>query len=738
VFVLGIYLSQRIGSFSHVELYPIDRKVQNIDSSYLSQRIGSFSHVELDPIDRKVENIDSSTGVLFSGRVTRRFGSSRVCSDLSFTNALIEFTKPQCSRWNVVTTIYDVTSAVQTAAAMSGWCTVIMADRKTPSTYMKTSNLQNNSNVFFLSAQMQEAEAKSRQDSVGAFMRHVPFNHFARKNIGYLYAIAHGAKFIFDFDDDNKLKSSEVDIIPWSGESGKARQVVSSSLVLNVYPLLNPSANGTWPRGFPLELLKKSPNTTICSTQPDVSVSRIGIIQFTADHDPDVDAVYRMTRPIPFDFEDSSLTAIVLPLDCYSPYNAQATLHTKNALWATLLPFTVPDRVSDIWRSFFAQSIFSRIGLQVSFGQPLVKQVRNMHNYLADMNAETDIYFKAYELVKFLSQWHDNSTTVPEAVETLWIALYERTYIERDDVVMMQLWLTALRDSGYVFPVFKLKTQVLYAQPFSHITLLGQFNWQTGYSQADEWVQMWSQIFPVSNIILALPREKQVFRDDSTKEKKVPLMLRYFADLGFYSPMLNLIRAIDESSANQGVLYVHDDMMLSSALLARIGTDEWVITVDLESKLQLLRDGTFQGQLPPSSWYWWKKNCASTFRDIANNPQMDSFWGQDTGLDIAIGQSDMLYVNTRNHTQMQAFTRLLRIFAQHKLFLECAIPSAIAIMKQKYGVRVHCAKLCTTWENSRGNPEKWSCINDKSYDAFHPIKQSAPNWIRFFHDITMS
>ena len=61
-----------------------------------------------------------------------------------------------------------------------------------------------------------------------------------------------------------------------------------------------------------------------------------------------------------------------------------------------------------------------------------MKQVRNIHNYLADMNAEADIYFKAYVLVKFLSQWRDSSATVPEAVENLWIALYERMYIKHD------------------------------------------------------------------------------------------------------------------------------------------------------------------------------------------------------------------------------------------------------------------------------------------------------------------
>lgn len=38
------------------------------------------------------------------------------------------------------------------------------------------------------------------------FVKILPWNSFGRKNIGYLYAIAKGAKVIFDFDDDNLLK----------------------------------------------------------------------------------------------------------------------------------------------------------------------------------------------------------------------------------------------------------------------------------------------------------------------------------------------------------------------------------------------------------------------------------------------------------------------------------------------------------------------------------------------------
>ena len=78
----------------------------------------------------------------------------------------------------------------------------------------------------------------------------------------------------------------------------------------------------------------------------------------------------------------------------YSPYNAQATIHTRNAMFAMLLPSTVPGRVSDIWRGYFAQCIFADTGLSLVFAPPKVVQVRNDHDYLGDFEAEGDLYSK--------------------------------------------------------------------------------------------------------------------------------------------------------------------------------------------------------------------------------------------------------------------------------------------------------------------------------------------------------
>lgn len=49
----------------------------------------------------------------------------------------------------------------------------------------------------------------SHEDQIkmsSSFVKRLPWHSFARKNVGYLYAIAQGAKVIFDFDDDNILK----------------------------------------------------------------------------------------------------------------------------------------------------------------------------------------------------------------------------------------------------------------------------------------------------------------------------------------------------------------------------------------------------------------------------------------------------------------------------------------------------------------------------------------------------
>ena len=250
------------------------------------------------------------------------------------------------------------------------------------------------------------------------------------------------------------------------------------------------SIESSWARGFPLELIQDEHSQGKLADDTTLPFSsggkQIAVIQFLADGDPDIDAIHRITKPLPMTFESprNDAKSVLVPTHAYAPYNAQTTIHTKHAFWAMLLPGTVPDRVSDIWRSYFAQCIFADTGLQLVFSPPKVVQERNAHNYLGDSSAERDLYDKSGKLIDFLSAWDSDHDNIPERMEQLWIDLYERGYIEVDDVYAVQMWLGALVQAGYNFPTIKRR--------FCNVAVMGQFYYADRASVVND-VIYWTQ-----------------------------------------------------------------------------------------------------------------------------------------------------------------------------------------------------------------------------------------------------
>ena len=98
----------------------------------------------------------------------------------------------------MVTTIFPPSDAVRKIAQDPDWCTIIVADRKTQSKsdYLAELNVNTTDAIIFLSPDDQEY-------AFPLLSQFLPWNNFARKNIGYMYAIKQGASLIWDFDDDN-------------------------------------------------------------------------------------------------------------------------------------------------------------------------------------------------------------------------------------------------------------------------------------------------------------------------------------------------------------------------------------------------------------------------------------------------------------------------------------------------------------------------------------------------------
>ena len=87
----------------------------------------------------------------------------------------------------------------------------------------------------------------------------------------------------------------------------------------------------------------------------------MGVVQFLANKEPDIDSIHRLTSHHFYPFEFSKRPySITVSLDMVVPTNAQATLFFQRTFWSLFLPATVHGRVTDIWRAYITQSLYHR------------------------------------------------------------------------------------------------------------------------------------------------------------------------------------------------------------------------------------------------------------------------------------------------------------------------------------------------------------------------------------------
>ena len=148
-----------------------------------------------------------------------------------------------CDKWSVVTTIFEPSEAVRRQAALKDWCLVVVSDKKGPSAY----NIANKSTFVFLTP-ADQVELSTHFSMIN----NIPWNHFGRKNVGHLYAILHGARMIWDFDDDNGL-IEDIILVDLSLYLSSEKEKAIDSGPTPVYEVLSyPNCNHTVFNPYPI------------------------------------------------------------------------------------------------------------------------------------------------------------------------------------------------------------------------------------------------------------------------------------------------------------------------------------------------------------------------------------------------------------------------------------------------------------------------------------------------------
>lgn len=336
-------------------------------------------------------------------------------------------------KWIVVTTIQYPTPALQKLARLPDWHMVVVADKKTPPDWHLD-------NCTFLSIEAQEHLPYS-------IVKLLPWNHYCRKNIGYLYAIEHGATLIYETDDDNVIISDD---ITYLDAQASTLQYQTTAHVINPYNYFWENKDGgqkkIWPRGYPLSSITENIPYML-----QKQYTRIPIQQGLVNNDPDVDAIHRLIHDEEITF-NGDLPAVSLPIKTMCPFNSQNTLFHYDAFWGLLLPMTTSFRVCDIWRSYWVQRMLWDINAALCFLSPTAIQYRNEHDLLKDFKDELDLYLKAEKLIKALNNWNSHEPSLATRISMLMQTLVDKKFFRSEENLLMQAWLSDLESIHYKMP----------------------------------------------------------------------------------------------------------------------------------------------------------------------------------------------------------------------------------------------------------------------------------------------
>lgn len=330
----------------------------------------------------------------------------------------------QNDRWIVVTSINPPTRAIHTIAKLreQGWSAVVVGDTKSPADW-------HCEGVTFL-------DVATQKQRYGELADLIPYRQYARKNLGYLYAIENGARVILETDDDN---------IPYESFGRSIERTVLGPRLTgapwaNIYPHFGSKAL-CWPRGLPLDHIR-----SLGKLERQATPAVCPIQQYLADGDPDVDAIYRLLYTETTTF-DPTAEPIVLDRETWVPFNSQNTLFFAEAFPFLYLPCHVSFRMTDIWRSFVAQAALAHHGWSLAFRTATVVQERNEHNLMHDFADEVDGYLQND---KFRTQLLAAERRLPaggspaDTVRHLWRALAAAELLPVAELPIAEQWLSRL------------------------------------------------------------------------------------------------------------------------------------------------------------------------------------------------------------------------------------------------------------------------------------------------------
>jgi hypothetical protein len=327
------------------------------------------------------------------------------------------FCKDKCV---IITTINKPTETILKHINNTEYDVIIVGDNKTPPDYK-------NLNCIYLDIPCQKKLFPELSELL-------PYNHYCRKNLGYLYAIKKGYKIIYETDDDNIPYDNFDNILEYNNIQMITEQ---NNTWINIFKYFTNNAY-IWPRGFPLSLLKNEPNYLIQDTDKTPS-----IINGLVENDPDVDALFRIVCNHQDSIQWDKNKHVLINNTNVCVFNTQNTFWLNPELFICLLiPCSVSFRYCDILRGIINNIILKKTNNYMMYSSPNVIQNRNEHNLISDFKSEYEMYIHNERILNFIEDKIASITSIKELLIVIYNNLLVNYVIKHKDIDILNKWIS--------------------------------------------------------------------------------------------------------------------------------------------------------------------------------------------------------------------------------------------------------------------------------------------------------
>lgn len=308
-------------------------------------------------------------------------------------------TPQPCDKWIVALTTSEPTQYLKNFHdAIYGWCVLVVADLSTPKNWTYK-------DVNFLDINAQN-ELATRFELI----KSVPFNSYRRKIIGYLYAIEHGAKYIFDTDDDVYLDEGL-----FRFKFNQLNGIVNNKN--SIYVDL---------KGQHTYYMNQTQASFRLYSSPPVPTIQQGLFM-------EVKGEYDLNSP-----------PLILDTNQYCHLNSKNTFYHYNAFWSLMFPLEVENRYYADMRSYLSIRLMRELGDRVA--------VIPTNMLTIDLGVGRR---SRMDLIKVLNEWECEVVEFSDCILTCVEHLVKKKFLNQSEANFYQQWVQTLNTIGYKWPKMK-------------------------------------------------------------------------------------------------------------------------------------------------------------------------------------------------------------------------------------------------------------------------------------------